>query len=189
MTAALDYLSVKITAKIAGEARMNRTGQEALKAPISFTAPTITLGTAAGAAVLGGGNLAAGLILTLPLSGVGSYDIDLSTIVDVANRSAQAFVRIKSWFFWLLSAGQTFQGVTGNACSSVAIGPHSSNGHGLNLTGTTPAFVLESGDYQLFGGNQAAGKVVDGTHKVIKCLSGDAAIAGKLVACVIGSQA
>lgn len=182
--AALDLLKLSISLNIKGTSQLARAGLNPLTSPIAIKAPSISLGTDALPAAVGGANQLVSGVFVIPNGS--SLSIDLNAFTDTFLRTSQSIVRAKSYFFWLLSAADA-PGV-GNACAGVSIGPHGTNGHPLNLTGTTPAFTLLNGEYQLIGSRVAAGRAVDGTHKVILVSNADT-VDGKLLVCIPGGTA
>ena len=130
-----------------------------------------------------GGNVAGGVnevalnIVTIAASG--NTTLDLTSLTDVLGFASVALVRVKAFFFWLLSAAD--DSVNGTACSGVTVGNAATNANLLNMGGTTPTFTLGNGEVWAWGTGKAAGLTVDATHKNVLITNNDGAVAAAVL--------
>jgi hypothetical protein len=130
-----------------------------------------------------GADMAVAAIFDVPIGSPGTVTIDLTTLTDLAERTAQAFARLKLGAFMLLPTAKG-----GNGCAGVTIGNAATNANTLFFGAATDTAPLENGDWILWVKGTAAGKVVDATHKSILVTNADAAIVGKLLTVLIGGS-
>ena len=131
------------------------------------------VGTAAGQASI----LTAGILSIAP-SGLAS--IDLTNIVDILGGTGGtlATAGLKGFKFQLLST--TDDPVNGTNCSQVTIGNSGTNDHPRNLGAGTMTQILKNGEPVGWATNQATGRAVSATAKIIQFANNDAAIAAKI---------
>lgn len=142
---------------------------------------TITNKDALANNAIGGGDLALSAIFTIAPSG--TLDIDLQAFIDVAQRAAQSFARVKSVEFWLLGVNDV---PAGTVCSGVTITPGGTNGWNLFLADATSGLSLPNTGRLNFDVRTALGLVVDATHKVVHVVNDDAGVAAKFFAQIVG---
>lgn len=103
----------------------------------------------------------------LSISASGSATLNLQALTDQLGTTSVVLVRLKRYFFWLLST--TDDTVAGTACTQVTIGAAVTNPNLLNLGGTTPTLILKgggsttTGDKAAYTSSTAAGITVSGT--------------------------
>lgn len=140
---------------------------------------TLSSGTANNAA--GGGDLIYGTILSI--AGGGTTTLDLTSLTDLAQRTTQAFGRVKFIALALLSTAQG-----GSAATKVTVGKAASNAHLLFLSGSTDGIEVKNGQFVLFGDAGAAGQTVDSTHKNVLITNNDGSVAAKLAILIAGGD-
>ena len=148
--------------------------------------PVVNLSSGTANNAQGGANLSLHEVLTVPVGA--PVTIDLTTFTDVAGRPTQSMARVKTIEFWLLGSDDTANGLTGNGCTGVSIGPAASNGFDMFLSGTTPAVVLGNGERVEWTTRKAAGLTVDATHKSITLTNNDGAIAAHVLITINGGS-
>jgi hypothetical protein len=122
----------------------------------------------------------------LTIAGGASTTLDLEALTDVFG-DALDFARVKAIRIWLLSATDDAPDGTadaGTACSGVTVGNAASNqfaGSGYPISdAATGTFTLANGDQFARATGSAGGWVVDATHKNLKVLNNDGAVAAKV---------
>src|SRR4051794_11020707 len=122
---ALDSLTFNFAPTVNWSAKKNLTGTDygAVQNSSNITKPTITIDKTIANASAGGGDTMVSFIQSVAASGTAT--IDLSSVTDVINQAAQAFVRLKYIEFRLLSA--TDDTTNGTAATSVTIGNAATN--------------------------------------------------------------
>jgi hypothetical protein len=124
-----------------------------------------------------------------------STTLDLSAgLADVLGQTF-GFARVKAFMVWLLSTATTdtlVDGTVGTACSGVTIGNAATNpwaGTGYPVSDqATGTITLANGEKRGWARGDATGWVVDGTHKSLKVLNNDGAVAAKLVIAALGAD-
>lgn len=149
------------------------------------------LTTVIGGAIASGANEVYSALLSI--TNGAPQTLDLTALTDVLGNTLN-FARIRAWFVWLLAATDTApDGTTaGNACSGVTIGNAASNqwaGTGYPVSDqATGTQTIGNGEFRGGGTPVAAGWLVDGTHKQLKCACNDAGNVAKLVLVLVGSD-
>jgi hypothetical protein len=125
------------------------------------------------------------LVYTIAASA--TQTIDLTALLDLGGQTA-SLARVKGFRFRLLGTAETSPGGTaGTACSSVKVQPDGTNGFGLNLTGTTPAFTLNNASCLTYTDGSANGlSPVNGTHKIVDIVNNDGVNAAVVVVALVG---
>lgn len=188
---ALDSLTgCSIAVSLNWTAAKNITGTD--YAPInnaSNVRKSCSLGTAAANAAAGGADELASFIQSIAASG--SATIDLTSFTDILNIAASSFVRVKAILIRLMSVAD--DAAVGTACSGITIGNAASNQF-ISQSGTgwlstaTSVIDVPGGGFIAFGVANAAGVAVDGTHKSLKVLNLDGAVAAKVQISLIGGS-
>lgn len=153
--------------------------------------PTATF-SVTGAAVANGANQAYSAITSI---GAGSSTtIDLSAaLTNIVGSSTATFARLKAILIELVSTAQ--DSTNGTACTSITFGAAASNqfitqssGRGF-LGTTTSTHDVPNGGFYAFGVDNAAGVLVDSTHKSLKILNNDGAVPAAVRITLIGADA
>lgn len=121
----------------------------------------------------------------------GHTDIDLTSLTDIAGVSGITLSggKVKAYLFALLSAAQTAPdgSTVGNGCSGISLGNSGANDYKLNLDVGTDLLNVNNGGLLFYADGSAAGmSAVDATHKIIRVLNNDGAIAAKVVYMLAG---
>jgi hypothetical protein len=120
--------------------------------------------------------------------------LDLSAALTDVLGQTFGFARVKAFMVWLLAAADTLvDGTVGTACSGVTLGNAATNpwaGTGYPVSDqATGTITLANGERRGWARGDATGWVVDGTHKSLKVLNNDGAVAAKLVIAALGADA
>lgn len=185
----LSTLTYKLTVSQNIQALKTLTGSTDFN-PISNTTninKAVSLGTAAANAAAGGADELAAFVTSITASG--SATIDLTALTDILNQTSVTLARVKSIIFRLLNAAD--DATNGTAASSVTIGNNGTNdyisqSHGGWLASATSTFDVPSGGWMGYGVGNAAGNVVDGTHKIIKVANNDGSLTAKVQSVICG---
>jgi hypothetical protein len=132
----------------------------------------------------GGADLSLHEILTVPVGA--PVTIDLQAFVDVAQRTARSFARVKTVEFWLLGSDDAALG--GNACTGLTVEPGAANGFLGFLAAVGDKLVLGNGDRVEISTRRAAGWVVDATHKTLTLTDTDGAINAVVLVIINGGS-
>lgn len=180
---ALDSLVATLSCQLTATAAHNITGADysALQTRVT-PAGSMSAGTAIANASAGGADELISKIYTAAASG--TVNIDLTSLTDVLLQSSISLARVKGIMFRLLSVAQ--DATNGTACSSVEIGNAGSNGNTMFLKDISDIITLKNGEWVGWGTSQAAGKMVDGTHKIILVTNIDSGVAMALQVTLIG---
>jgi len=127
------------------------------------------------------------------IAGGGSTTIDLAAAVrNIVNDATATFARVKTISIRLLSIGD--DATNGTAATSITIGAAASNqfisqasGRGFMGT-TTSTFDIPNGGGLTFSCDNAAGVLVDGTHKDLKIANNDGSVAASVEIALLGAD-
>lgn len=185
---ALDTLTTSLSAPVNWTAGKNVTGANQNTNSSSASEAKATLGTAAAGNAANGANEFYFSIQSIVASG--SFSLDLSTFTDILNATGVVAVRVKAIQIELLSTAQ--DSVNGTNASSITIDATAVNALISQsfsgwLSTATSKFDLANGFWIQFGGTNANGVAVDGTHKVIKINNNDGSNAAAVKIIVIPS--
>jgi hypothetical protein len=185
---ALDSLTFKATVGLSITAQKNITGSD--YSPIQNTSTitkAVNLGTSSGNATAGGADECASFIQSIAASG--SASIDLTSLTDFLAATGVSLARVKSITIRLLSAAD--DSAVGTAAGSItidntvtnALSSQSNSGWFSNAAegaANGSKFTIPNGAYLSFGVANAAGVVVDSTHKLIKVTNNDGSLSAKV---------
>lgn len=144
-----------------------------------------------GAAVANGINQVMSRIYSV--AGGGTTTIDLTAAIrNVVNDGTATLARIKGFMVRLLSVAD--DATNGTAASSITLGNSGANdwtsqGGSTGLGSATSTFVVKNGSWMGFGNDDAAGTVIDATHKNLKIANNDGAIAAAVELTFFGADA
>lgn len=116
------------------------------------------------------------------IAAAGSATIDVTAIVNVLNQTIN-LARIKMYCFRLLDVAD--DSVNGTACSSISWGNAASNGIQLGLSAAATKTIY-TGSADMYFDQTTGGFVVDGTHKNVKFLNNDGAVAAAVQISLVG---
>lgn len=181
---ALDSLTLNVSAPVNWNAQKNVTGANPNQNASSAVEAKGALGTSAAGNAANGLNEMYYAITTIAASG--NTSVDLSSFTDILNAAGIVGVRTKFIQIELLSATQ--DSTNGTAASSItidntvtnALSAQSHSGwfdNGSEGAAGGSKFTLANGYWLQFGGTNANGVAIDGTHKVIKIVNNDAGVA------------
>jgi hypothetical protein len=180
MSTALDVLTHNLTLTVKANARRNQSG---IAPAVNSTTINKPLAWTKGAAVAGGEDQLCSIILNLTASG--TADVDLTSIKNVVGETV-TLARLKSILIELLSPKDDSS--LGTLCSGITFGPETSMNNGFvgffGANGNTIALpggsaTVEGGVF-LWATRNAAGYVVDSTHKKLLFTNVDGAVAANV---------
>ena len=179
-------LTASLTATASWNAAGSKTGTDYANAvPVSnsgFSTKQSVATTIANASA-GGGNQFISNIVTI--AGGGSTTIDLTSLTDILGQTGVSLARYKGILFRLLSVAD--DATNGTACSGVTIGNNAANDINNWYGGATGTLTLGNGEHTQWASPSAAGKVVDGTHKIIKIANNDGAVTAAVQYTILGA--
>ena len=193
----MDALTASVTIGVQFTATDNITGHGNTVNQSSL-AKAIALGTSAANAAAGGSDEVYSTILTITASS--STSLDLTSLANIFGTTI-TFARIKAVVIRLLASTDTDSSGTalGTAATYIvidntvtnALSSQSNTGWFSNAAegaANGSKFTIPNGAFLAFSLGNAAGVVVDGTHKVIKLTNGDSSLSAKVLVTLIGGS-
>jgi len=126
------------------------------------------------------------------IAGGANLTIDLSAaFVNLANNPTATFARIKGFLIRVLSAAD--DSVNGTAAVSILCGNAGGNdwvvqGNATGLAGATSQYQVKNGAWFGFASDDATGTPVDATHKLLKIVNNDGAVAVAVQITALGAD-
>lgn len=193
---AIGNLTASATVQLGWTAQNSLTGTDYSPTQQSSTIRKLqTHGTAVANAGVGGGDELYSAISSISASG--TVSIDLTAITDILSQAGISLARVKFIMLRLLSVADdatngtaassvTLDNTVANALSAQAHSGWFDNGSEGAVGGSK--FTVPNGAGLIFMLPNAAGVVVDGTHKVIKAVNNDGSLTAKLQLSVMGGS-
>jgi hypothetical protein len=147
-------------------------------------------GTSAANAAVGGGDELCSSITSIAASGTAT--IDLTSMTEITGATGISLARLKGILIRLLSVVD--DATNGTACNGITFGNAATNGFtsqaaNRGFLGTAASVHdLGNGDAYSYGTARAAGVLVDATHKEIKVVNLDGAVAAKVEISIQGAS-
>lgn len=198
----MDSLTASLTVGVVWNAGTNVSGH-AQRTNQTALSKNIALGTSAANNAAGGANSVYSALLSINASS--STTLDLTSVTDILGNSLD-FARVKAIVIRLLASTETDPSGTaiGSAATSVTIDNTVTNAlsaqshtgwfdnanEGTSTGGmgdaTGSKFTIPNGGWMGFGVGNAAGVVVDSTHKALKITNNDSGVAAKVLVTILG---
>lgn len=196
---ALSTLTSTFGPSVSWTASKTITGSDyaALANTSSILKPSMAVGTAAANNAANGGDELTSSITSVSASS--SASIDLTSLTDILQSSGVSLARVKAILIRLLST--TDDPTNGTAASSVTIDNTTSNSlsaqshsgwfdNGSEGAAGGSKFTIPNGGFLMFGVGvtNAAGVLVDSTHKIIAVHNNDAGVTAKVQVTLLGGS-